>query len=126
MKIMGCARGVKIYRKIIYGILIINLSSCITFYSQKEIVGIDNEYKEIILSDNNVEFVYKLYLNISGKFDDDGDIEIEWGNGEYLKIIISNKNTKYVYQSDYYSNKIYIRIQSKNNKAKLKIIYCLM
>jgi hypothetical protein len=100
-------------------LIMVILSSCSTFES----IDINGEYKEIILEDKRSR-IYHLYLKIEGNIT--GTTQIEWGDGEWFEptINISKDNKKYIYDTDYYENKIIIKINpEKNCNGKLNIYY---
>jgi hypothetical protein len=75
-------------------IFVISISSCITFYSGKEIIEINDDYMKIIFKNNNKEKnVYSLYLKIETNIK--GKVLIEWNNGEKIdRTIILENNDK--------------------------------
>ena len=111
--------------KIIYLLIfIMSFSSCITLYSGKKIIEINDDYTEITLQNNNKgKSVYSLYLKI--KTNIEGKVQIEWNNGENLnRTIILENNDKYVYDADYYTDIIIIKIYPENNcKGRININY---
>jgi hypothetical protein len=89
----------------------------------KKIIEINGDNIEIELTGNN-ERIHALYFRIEGELN--GICRIEWGNGELFnqEIFISKERKTYLYKSDYYVNKIILRIYPEENcKGEMKILY---
>jgi hypothetical protein len=105
---------------IIFSLIIL---SCRTLTVNKKIIEINGDNIEIELTGNN-EGIHALYFRIEGKLI--GICRIDWGNGELFnqEIIISEEKRTYTYKSDYYANKIIIKIYpEKDCKGEIEILY---
>ena len=118
------------YKTFIYVIIIFVLNSCASYSPNNErIVNIIGEDIEIILSTDK-EYIWGLFLNITGNVSGEIQLEIERCDSDYKNIYNYINNVNYKYSSsentpaDYYSSKIIIRIYPINNsKGELRIKY---